>query len=122
MLTGADISEPADLGPGLVVLHPPGTAIMCRAGKNLTVLAASGIGGEIGRREDIAGWPGVPLLGDDVVLGPHSGILGPVIVGNRVRICPCSVIVRNIPDDTVVESPRVKILHANPPSKPDEEL
>ena len=44
VLTGADISEPADLGRDPVIMHPPGTAIMGTAGRNLTVMACAGIG------------------------------------------------------------------------------
>ncbi len=112
LLTGADISEPAEIGAGLVILHPAGTALMGTIGRNLTVMACAGIGGEVGRDEKVASWPGVPLVGDDVVLEPHTGILGPVIVGNRVRICAGACVSRAIPDDTVVESPRTRYFTA----------
>ncbi|MBK8959366.1 MAG: hypothetical protein IPM80_13250 [Proteobacteria bacterium] len=108
LLTGADVSEPAEIGAGLVILHPTGTALMGTIGRNLTVMACAGIGGEVGRHEKVASWPGVPLVGNDVVLEPHSGILGPVIVGNRVRISAGACVTRAIPDDTVVESPRTR--------------
>jgi serine O-acetyltransferase len=110
LLTGADISDPADLGAGLVVLHPPGTSIMGTAGRNLLVAACCGIGGEVGRHTTVAGWPGVPLIGDDVVLEPHSGIIGPVRIGDRVRVGAGTIVCRDVPDDTLVESPRVRFL------------
>lgn len=110
VLTGADISEPADLGPGLVVMHPPGTAIMGTAGRNLTVMACAGIGGELGRREDVGAGPGLAVLGDDVVLEPHSGVLGPVRIGHRVRVGAGIAIARDVPDDTCVEWPQPRYL------------
>lgn len=110
VLTGTDISAPADIGPGLVILHPTGTTIMGSIGRNFTVMACSGVGGEVGRNEQVANWPGVPLIGDDVVLEPHCGILGPVRVGNRVRVCTGASVTRDIADDMVVESPRVRIV------------
>ena len=34
----------------------------------------------------IGGGPGLCVIGDDVILEPHCGILGPVRVGHRVTI------------------------------------
>ena len=110
LLTGADISEPADLGGGLVVMAPAGTAIMGKAGKNLTVMACAGMGGEMGKLDDVGGGPGVPVVGDDVILEPHCGVLGPVVVGDRVRVCAGMGLSANTPDDTYVESASVRII------------
>jgi len=117
LLTGTDISPPADIGEGLVILHPTGTAIMGSIGKNFTVVACSGVGGELGRNEKVANWPGVPLIGDNVTLEPLSGILGPVRVGNRVRLCPGAIVTRDIPDDSAVKSPRSRIMKQNTSDK-----
>jgi serine O-acetyltransferase len=97
LLTGADISEPAEIGEGLVVVSPAGTAIMCKAGRNLTVMPGAGVGGEIGRREDVGAGPGLPLLGDDVTLEPHSGVLGPIRIGDRVRVPAGVVLTQDVP-------------------------
>jgi len=110
MLTGADIAPPADLGEGLVVLCPPATAVAGKAGRNLTLMQCAGVGGEVGRWEDIGGGPGLPVLGDDVIIGPHSGVMGPVRVGSRVSISLGVGIAIPVPDDTVVEGPKVRFL------------
>lgn len=110
LLTGADISPPANLGEGLVVLCPPGTAIMGTAGRNLTVMPCAGLGGEVGRREDIGAGPGLPLLGDDVILEPHCGVLGPVLVGHRVRVGAGIGLTRHTPDDSLVEGAQARFL------------
>lgn len=110
VMTGADISEPADIGEGLVIFNPPGVAIMGTAGRNLTVMPCAGIGGELGRHEDIGAGPGFCLIGDDIVLEPHSGILGPVRVGNRVRVCAHAAVTRDVPDDTIVAGPRPRFI------------
>lgn len=106
VLTGADISAPNDLGGGLLIVSPPGTAIMGKAGRNLTVMPCAGLGSELGRWEDIGAGPGLPVVGDDVVLEPHSGILGPIRVGNRVRVGAGIFVTVDVPDDTLVEGPR----------------
>jgi serine O-acetyltransferase len=110
LVTGADISPAADLGPGLLVLAPAGTAIMGVAGRNLTVMPCSGMGGEMGNLEDVGAGPGLPLVGDDVVLEPHSGILGPVRVGDRVRVGANVGLAKDTPDDSDVEGPQPRFI------------
>jgi serine O-acetyltransferase len=105
LLTGADINPESDIDEGFVVLSPSGAAMYGKVGKNLTVMPCSGIGGELGRREDIGGGPGLPVLGDDVVLESHTGVLGPVRIGNRVRVTAGTLVTQDVPDDTVVEGP-----------------
>jgi acetyltransferase-like isoleucine patch superfamily enzyme len=83
---------------------------MGHAGRNLTVMPCAGLGGEIGRRHDAGAGPGVPFLGDDVVLEPHCGVLGPVRVGNRVRVPAGIGLTRDVPDDAILEGARVRLL------------
>ena len=102
MASGADISAPADLGAGLLIPNPVGIAIAGRAGRNLTVMAGSGLGGELGRREDVGAGAGLPWLGDDVWIEARSGVMGPVRVGDRVRIRTGLPVASDVPDDTDV--------------------
>jgi serine O-acetyltransferase len=109
LLTGADISEPADLGEGLVIVSPPGTTAMGTAGRNLTMMPCSGLGGEVGRRANIGAGPGVPLLGDDVVLEAHAGVLGPVRIGHQVRVPPGVIVTEDVADYATIETPRLRV-------------
>ncbi len=109
-LTGADISAPADLGPGLLIQHPMGVSISGRAGRNLTVMACAGLGSELGRREDVGAGPGLPVLGDDVWIEPHSGVMGPVRVGHRVRIGAGMPVAQDVPDDMELRPPPPRIV------------
>ena len=110
IFTGADISEPNDLAGGLLIVCPAGTAIMAKAGRNLTVMPGAGIGSELGRWEDIGAGPGLPVVGDDVVLEPHGAILGPVRIGNRVRVGAGFVVTVDVPDDIFVEGHRPRAI------------
>jgi len=110
LITGADISPPVDLGEGLVIMTPAGTAIMGNAGRNLTVMACAGMGGEVGRHEDVGAGPGLPVLGDDVILEPHCGVLGPIRVGNRVRVGALTGLTQDVGDDMFVEGRRAQFL------------
>jgi serine O-acetyltransferase len=110
LLTGADVSAPADIDEGLVILSPPGTAITAKAGRNLTIMACAGLGSELGRQEDIGAGRGLPVLGNDVIMEPHSGVLGPVKVGHRVRVPAGIALTQDVPDDTVLQGLRPRFL------------
>jgi serine O-acetyltransferase len=105
LLTGADISPPSDLGEGLDVVSPVGIAIMGKAGRNLTVGPMAGMGGEVGRREDVGAGPGLPVLGDDVVLEHHAGVLGPIRIGDRARIGAGALALKDVAADTLLRGP-----------------
>ena len=110
IITGADIAEMSDIGPGLLIPTPACVAIMCSAGCNLTVMAFAGLGGELNSREDIGAGPGLPVVGDDVTIGAHAGVLGPVRIGDRVSFEPLAVASRNVPADQRVISPRFRTI------------
>jgi serine O-acetyltransferase len=116
IVTGADISPPCDLGEGLVILSPPGTAIMARAGRNLTVMPLAGLGSELGRDDDIGAGPGLPMVGDDVVLEPHSGVLGPIRIGDRVRVGAGALALTDLEDDTRLEAPAPRFIRRRNPT------
>lgn len=109
-VTGADLSPSAEIGEGFVVVNPAGIAVSGKAGRNLTLMPCSGLGGELGRREDVGAGPGLPVLGDDVVIEPHAGVLGPVRVGHRVRVGGGLPLTKDAPDDVCVEGPTLKML------------
>lgn len=102
LLTGADLDPDAAIGGGLVVLSPMAVSVSGRAGRNLVLGPLTGVGTDLSAR-DIGAGPGRPVLGDDVELSALCGVLGPVRVGNRVRIGPCCAVSRDVPDDGAVE-------------------
>ena len=108
--TGADISEHADIQEGFVVCHPVGVAVMGTAGKNLTLGACAGLGGETGKEHDVGAGPGFWLLGDNVNIASHSGVLGPVTIGDNVNIGAVVVVTRNIDSNTDVVSYETRTL------------
>lgn len=111
VLTGGDVAPGSDLGAGLLIPHPAAVSLCGRSGRNLTVMALAGLGGEaLDPDRDAGAGPGMPLLGDDVVIEPHAGVLGPVRIGSRVRIRSGCMVTSDVPDDAVVEGPRPRIL------------
>lgn len=46
--------------------------------------------------------PGAPVIGDDVFIGVNSTVLGPIKVGDRVRIGANTCVTTNVPSDSIV--------------------
>ncbi len=110
ILTACDIPPAVEIGPGLLVPVPAGVVAACRAGCNFTILMGAGLGGELGRREDVGAGPGLPVVGNDVILEPHAGVLGPLRIGDRAVIKASASVVSDVPADTCAVPPEVRFL------------
>lgn len=100
--TGADISPRSVIGAGLLIPFPAGVAVDCRAGRNLTVMALSGIGTAFNDDD-------VPVLGDEVWLDCHSGVYGKATIGSLVRILPGCIVNGNIADGSIMAGRPLKL-------------
>lgn len=96
IMTGADIGPAVKIGKGTIVPYPRTVTIYGTVGENCVFDRQSGIGGIL--RPPL----GVPTLGDGVVMAPGSLILGPIAIGDRVRVGACCVITKSLPDDAEV--------------------
>lgn len=52
---------------------------------------------------------GAPVIGDDVFIGVNSTVLGPIKIGDRVRIAANTAVTTNVPSDSVVVGSPAKI-------------
>ncbi len=98
-LTGIEIHPGAKIGPGFFIDHGMGVVIgeTAEIGENVTLyqgVTLGGTGKEKGKRH--------PTLGDNVVVGTGTKILGPIIIGNNVKIGANSVVLKSIPDNATV--------------------
>jgi serine acetyltransferase len=115
----ADIHYLADIGPGLLILHPSlGVVIsgQAKAGCNLTLVG----GNCLGMRRGHGSGPGI-LLGDRVQVQANAVVLGPVVVGDGATIGAGAVVLHDVSDgDTVVGVPAIPIgerrSHRSPPT------
>jgi serine O-acetyltransferase len=110
LVTGADVHPHSDIDGGLLIPHPAGASLSGKAGHDLTLGPLAGVGGELGRDEDVGAGPGLPVLGDGVSLGAHAGILGPVRIGAGAALGPGCVVTRDLPDGAVVEPADVRVV------------
>lgn len=106
-VTGVDIPPSTSLGGGCLIGHCP--IVLCgRIGSNFTLMGDGGVGGGFDNR-DIGGGPGLPVIGDDVVMAIKSIVLGPVHVGNGARLGPGSTVMRDVPAGAMVAAPLSRI-------------
>lgn len=109
VLTGADISPDSEFGGGLLLLTPAGISLCGRAGRNLTVGPMAGIGGGMSM-EDIGAGAGLPVVGDDVTMEAHTGILGPVRIASGTRLPAGAAVTDDVPPGTTVLPVRARIV------------
>ncbi len=97
--TGIEIHPAATLGPGLFIDHGMGVVIgeTAEIGENVTLLQGVTLGGTSLRREKRH-----PTLGDNVVVGAGAKIIGAFMIGDGSRIGAGSVVVREVPPNSVV--------------------
>lgn len=106
MVTGTDISERADIGPGFFIAHN-GTLVIgagTKAGKNFFVRQGVTIGGD---SLDV----GHPTFGDNVMIGANAVVLGAVTIGSYVIIGANAVVTKDFPSDCVIAGVPAKVIH-----------
>ncbi len=106
-LTGIEIHPAAKIGEGFFIDHGMGVVIgeTAEIGKNCLLyqeVTLGGTGKEKGKRH--------PTLGDNVVVGAGAKILGPIKIGNHVKIGANSVVLKSVPDHSVVVGVPGKII------------
>ncbi len=97
--TGIEIHPAARLGPGLFIDHGMGVVIgeTAEIGENVTLLQGVTLGGTSLRREKRH-----PTLGNNVVVGAGAKVIGAFTIGDNSRIGAGSVVVREVPPNSVV--------------------
>lgn len=124
-LTSIDIHPGATIGKEFFIDHGIGVVIgeTAEIGDNVTIYQGVTLGGvstERGKRH--------PTVGNNVVIGAGAKILGPITIGDNVRIGSNSVVTKDVPDNSVVvgvpgrivsrngeQIPRIDLRHADLP-------
>jgi serine O-acetyltransferase len=107
-LTGIEIHPGARLGPGLFIDHGMGVVIgeTAEVGENVTIYQGVTLGGtslEKVKRH--------PTVGRNVVIGSGAKVLGPFSVGENSRIGSGSVVVKEVPANSVVVGVPGRVTH-----------
>ncbi len=98
-LTGIEIHPGATIGKAFFIDHGMGVVIgeTAEVGDNVTIYHGVTLGGttwQKGKRH--------PTIGNNVVIGTGAKILGPVRIGDNTRIGANSVVLNDIPSNSVV--------------------
>lgn len=109
--TGVEIHPGAVIGRRLFIDHGMGVVIgeTAEVGDDVLLYHGVTLGGvsrSRGKRH--------PTLGDGVVVGSGARVLGPVHIGNGVRIGANAVVVRDVPPDSVVVGIPGRVLGRGP--------
>lgn len=98
-LTGIEIHPGARLGQGLFIDHGTGVVIgeTSEIGENVTIYQGVTLGGTSLEKKKRH-----PTIGNSVVIGAGATILGPIRVGDNSRIGSGSVVVKEVPPNSLV--------------------
>ena len=94
---GAVFAEPPQLPHGLNGIIISHNAVI---GKNVRIFHQVTIG---------EGKNGAPVIGNNVIIGAGSKIIGGVVIGNNVSIAAGCVVMQDIPDNSVVFPGKIEI-------------
>ena len=113
LLTNIDIHPGARIGQRFFIDHGAGVVIgeTAEIGDDVTLYHGVTLGGTTwnkGKRH--------PTLADGVVVGAGAKILGPIEIGERVRVGANSVVVKNVPADRTVVGIPGRIVETRPGS------
>ena len=105
--TGIQISYSTQIGPGLYIPHAGGIVVnqCAEIGKRLYLSHNVTIG-----RVHAGKKKGVPIIGDDVFIGPGAVVIGKIRIGDNVAIGPNSVVISDLPDNVFAAGLPAKIV------------
>lgn len=98
-MTSIEIHPGAEIGSEFFIDHGAGVVIgeTAEVGNNVTMYSGVVLGGTSLERKKRH-----PTVGDNVVIGAGAKILGPITIGDNVKIGANSVVVNDVPDNSVV--------------------
>lgn len=109
-LTGIEIHPGAKIGQCLFIDHGMGIVFgeTTEIGDNCTIyhqVTLGGTGKDVGKRH--------PTLGNNVLIGAGTKVLGPVYIGDNARIGAGSVVLRNLPANCTAVGCPAEIVRIN---------
>lgn len=109
IIFSADVPPQMQIGKGTVFPHD---ALGCvfhpdvKIGKNCKILHGVTMGGRAGHK-------GLPIIGDNVVIGTHAQLIGNVKIGNNSIVGAGAIVTHDVPDNVVVAGNPARILKYN---------
>lgn len=112
--TGIEIHPGAKIGEAILIDHGAGVVIgeTAEVGDRVTIyqgVTLGGTGKDTGKRH--------PTVGSDVVIGSGAKVLGPINIGDNVKIGANSVVLKDAPSNTTVVGNPGRIIKKSPDNK-----
>lgn len=106
--TGIEIHPGARIGRGFFIDHGMGVVIgeTAEIGENVTLYHGVTLGGTSWKKEKRH-----PTIGDNVVIGAGAKILGPFTVGENSKVGAGSVVVNEVPPNSIVVGVPGRVTH-----------
>ena len=107
LFTGIEIHPGAIIGESTLIDHGMGVVIgeTTIIGDRVTIYHGVTLGATGNERD----WKRHPTIGNDVVIGSGAKILGPIIIGNNVKIGANSVVLKDVPNNSTAVGIPAKI-------------
>jgi serine O-acetyltransferase len=100
---GLEIAPGSEIGGGLYIAHPVGCTITAeRIGRNVTIIGSVTVG-----YNKVAKWP---VLGDGVYVGTGARILGPIVIGDNVKVAANAVVLDDVASDCTVAGAPARVV------------
>jgi serine O-acetyltransferase len=108
VLFGIEISLRCEIGKGLYFPHTVGTVIGAHCiGENSIIYHGVTLGA---KEMDLNVQAGRPFLGNNVIIGSGSKVLGGITIGNNVIVGANAVVTKDLPDNVVVGGIPAKVI------------
>ena len=109
IIFSSSIHHSAKIGPGLLIPHSFCIVIAGEAeiGNNATIFHEVTIGGNAKKQD------GAPKIGNNVTMYAGAKILGPINIGDNVRIGANSVVLNSVPDNVLTVGNPARIIEKN---------
>jgi serine O-acetyltransferase len=101
---GMDFPLETEVGRGLAITHGWGLVVSpeARIGSNVTLFHGVTLGTRTRTELDGTRVHGAPTIGDEVWIGPHAVLVGPVVVGRGSIIAPGAMVLDDVPEYSLV--------------------
>lgn len=108
-ITGIEIHPGATIGNSILIDHGMGVVIgeTTVIGDRVTIYQGVTLGATGNEKE----WKRHPNIANDVIIGSGAKILGPINIGNNVKVGANSVVLKDVPDNCTAVGIPAKIIY-----------
>jgi len=106
ILFRVEIALDTEIGPGLFIPHGSVIIGAYRIGENFSIFSGAVIGARSGNLNCPTApiGPDRPTIGSNTTIYANAVLVGPIQIGDNVRVAACTLVTESIPSNSVVRS------------------